>query len=56
MVLDMISAQGLQGAGIGYVDAHLLGACLLAGETSLWTHDRRLAAVAARLGVDAPAG
>ena len=31
----------------------LLGACLVTSAMWLWTHDHRLAAVAARLGVDA---
>jgi predicted nucleic acid-binding protein len=55
LVLDMINAHRLQGSGIGYVDAHLLAACLLVDNMLLWTLDRRLAAVAKRLSVDAPA-
>jgi predicted nucleic acid-binding protein len=42
----------LAGAGIGWVDTHLLGATVLAG-ARLWTLDRRLEDVAARLGVAA---
>ncbi|MDR3474727.1 MAG: VapC toxin family PIN domain ribonuclease [Devosia sp.] len=52
-IITMIGQRRLQGSGIGYVDAHLLGSCLLAADTFLWTRDRRLANVAARLGVDA---
>jgi hypothetical protein len=47
-VLDFVERHRLAGAGIGWVDAHLLAAAALDG-TSLWTLDRRLATVAARL-------
>lgn len=49
-VLRMIDERALAGSGIGWVDAHLLGAALAASAT-LWTLDRRLARVAERLGV-----
>lgn len=49
-VLRLIDVQHLSGLGIGYVDAHLLAASLLTG-TELWTRDKRLAAVATRLGL-----
>ena len=39
------------GRGIGYVDAHLLGAVLVDGSATLWTKDRRLRGVAEELGV-----
>ena len=39
------------GRGIGYVDAHLLAAALLAGSVRLWTHDRRLRNVAVDLSI-----
>jgi hypothetical protein len=52
-VLALIEARGLAGSGIGWVDAHLLASTLLA-RTTLWTLDRQLAAVAARLGIAAP--
>jgi hypothetical protein len=52
-VLTFIEAGGLAGSGIGYVDAHLLAATRLAPGTSLWTDDRRLRAVAVRLGLAA---
>ena len=48
--LRLVAAHRLWGAGIGWVDAQLLGAALLAG-AGLWTHDRALARAAARLGV-----
>jgi predicted nucleic acid-binding protein len=52
-VLHLISEQRLWGLGIGYVDAHLLAAVLLAPGTSFWTHDKRLRAAAIRLGIAA---
>ena len=39
------------GRGIGYIDAHLLAAALLADSVLLWTHDRRLRNVAVDLGI-----
>jgi hypothetical protein len=50
--LALIEARGLAGSGIGWVDAHLLASTLVA-RTTLWTLDRRLAAVAAQLGIAA---
>jgi predicted nucleic acid-binding protein len=52
-VVDLIDRQTLFGRGIGYVDAHLLAAARLTSGTKLWTHDRRLQAVAAQLGLAA---
>lgn len=37
------------GRGVGWLDVHLLASTALAGDARLWTRDRRLAAVAARL-------
>jgi hypothetical protein len=50
-VLEFIRRNSLSGAGIGYVDAHLLVAAQLTPNTSLWTFDRRLRAIADRLGL-----
>jgi len=50
-VLGLIEQEALYGAGIGYVDAQLLAATRLTGDTTLWTRDKRLSAVAARLGL-----
>ncbi|AVR88027.1 type II toxin-antitoxin system VapC family toxin [Thauera aromatica] len=50
-VLHFIEAQGLFGLGIGYMDAHLLAAVMLAPGTRLWTRDRRLSTASARLGL-----
>jgi predicted nucleic acid-binding protein len=52
-VLTMIEQRRLAGAGIGYVDAHLIAATLIADGVRLWTHDKALAAAADRLGVAA---
>ena len=50
-VLTLIEQEALYGAGIGYVHAHLLAATRLTPDTTLWTRDKRLSAVAARLGL-----
>jgi predicted nucleic acid-binding protein len=47
-VLALVDQRDLAGCGIGWVDAHLLAAALLT-DASLWTLDRKLAAVATRL-------
>jgi predicted nucleic acid-binding protein len=52
-VLHLIDREALSGAGIGYVDAHLLAATRLTTGASLWTRDRRLLAVAQKLAVAA---
>lgn len=51
-VLALIDAHELHGIGIGigYVGAQLLAATRLTAGARLWTHDRRLAVPAARLG------
>jgi predicted nucleic acid-binding protein len=49
-LLAFIDRHELHGLGIGYVDAQLLAATLLAG-AALWTRDRRSHAAAQRLGV-----
>jgi hypothetical protein len=48
-VIQLIDREVLFGRGIGYVDAHLLAAARLTAGSKLWTHDRRLRAVAAQL-------
>ena len=42
VVLDAIEIRRLWAKGIGWIDAHLLAAALVAG-VSLWTLDQRLA-------------
>ncbi|MGH7722533.1 MAG: type II toxin-antitoxin system VapC family toxin [Candidatus Dormibacteria bacterium] len=48
-VLILMGQERLAGVGIGYVDAQLLAAARLTPGAQLWTGERRLAAVAARL-------
>ena len=50
--LALIERRSLMGRGIGWVDVQLLASALLAG-IRVWTFERRLAAVAAELGVAA---
>lgn len=49
-VMTFIAIQDLAGAGLGYVDMHLLASALLS-RSSLWTADRRLGAAAKKLGI-----
>ena len=50
-VLRFIDKHQLFGCGVGYVDNHLLAACILQADCALWSRDRRLCAAAERLGV-----
>ena len=50
-VLNLIASAALHGTGIGYVDAHLVAATMLIENGALWTTDRRLNAVARRIGI-----
>lgn len=50
-VLVFIAAEKLAGSGVGYIDVHLLAAVRLSPGSRLWTHDRRLAAVSASMGL-----
>ena len=49
-VLSLVSRLNLAGSGVGWVDAHLVASAVL-DRVSLWTLDRRLAAVARAAGV-----
>lgn len=49
-LLALIGRRSLHGRGCGVVDLGLLAATLLGARTVLWTHDKRLAALAAELG------
>ena len=49
-VMHLIEKHDLGGKGIGWIDAHLLASALLE-HISLWTRDRKLAAVARTLGI-----
>jgi predicted nucleic acid-binding protein len=53
-VLSLIDRDRLDGSGIGYVEAHLVAATRLMPDARLWTRDKRLHAVCARLGLSAP--
>jgi len=46
-----IDSNRLMGSGIGYIDAHLLASTAIMAPARLWTSDRRLDAVARRLGL-----
>jgi hypothetical protein len=50
-VLALINQSNLYGIGIGYIDAHLLASARLTPGTLLWTHDKRLRAVANQVGL-----
>ena len=52
-VLGFIERHALFGRGVGYVDVHLLAAVRLTHGASLWTQDKRLHDIAARLGLAA---
>lgn len=52
-VQQFIESNALSGLGIGYIDAHLLAAVRLNTGSQLWTRDKRLSAVANRMGVSA---
>lgn len=49
-VLRFVAEHELVGSGLGWIDAHLLCSAAL-DRSRLWTLDRRLAAVASRLGL-----
>ena len=44
-VLHFIAQRDLMARGVGYLDMHLLASVQLHGQASLWTRDKRLAAV-----------
>lgn len=50
-VLRLIEGHELSGKGIGYVDAQLLAATRLTPGATLWTRDKRLAAIASQLDI-----
>ena len=50
--LHFIEHHRLMGKGIGYIDAHLLASVMLTDGATLWTRDKRLAAIAAQLRID----
>jgi predicted nucleic acid-binding protein len=52
-VMSFIETRQLYGTGLQYVDVHLLASALATTDCVLWTRDKRLHAVAERLGVAA---
>jgi predicted nucleic acid-binding protein len=50
-VMFFLERQHLAGKGIGYIDVHLLAASTLAS-IPIWTADKRLAQIAAGLGLE----
>ena len=54
-VLELIESRRLMGRGVGWVDAHLLAAAMIA-DVSLWTLDKPLAITADLLGIRAEPG
>src|SRR5437763_4166645 len=52
-VQKFIESNALFGLGIGYIDAHLLAAVRLDSGSHLWTRDKRLGAIANRMGINA---
>lgn len=50
-VLAFIDGHKLSGLGIGYIDAHLLASVTLTSGATLWTRDKRLHGIAAKLGL-----
>ena len=48
-LLSFVAHNKLYERGIGWVDCHLLASCKITPETTLWTQDKRLAAVAKSL-------
>jgi predicted nucleic acid-binding protein len=49
--LAMIEARALMGLGLAYTDVHLLASAAIGDDVQLWTNDKRLAAVAVKLGI-----
>ncbi len=47
-VARLVEENRLYGLGISWIDAHLLASTLLMDDVLLWSHDRRLNAVATR--------
>jgi predicted nucleic acid-binding protein len=50
-LLALLQQRALSGRGCGFVDISLLGSALLAGNTLLWTLDKRLGALTTELGL-----
>ncbi len=48
-VLQFIEDHRMMGKGLSYIDVHLLASVMLTENARLWTRDKRLGAVAAKL-------
>lgn len=48
-VLHFIRQNDLMARGVGYLDMHLLASVQLHGNTSLWTHGKKLAVISREL-------
>ena len=51
-VLHFIRQHNLAGSGLGYLDMHLLASVQLNGQATLWTRDKKLAAVSRELSLE----
>lgn len=49
--LSFLDRHALAGFGVGWIDVHLLVSAALASGGRLWTRDKKLAALAAQLGL-----
>jgi predicted nucleic acid-binding protein len=54
--LQFVERHRLMSKGIGLIDVHLLASVMLTPATQLWSTDKRLATVAAELGIATAAG
>lgn len=43
---QLVRCRALIGRGLGWIDLHLLASAAMAAPARLWTHDKRLAAIA----------
>lgn len=50
--LEFIGQRSLMGRGVGFIDVHLLAAVALSGTARLWTKDKQLSSLAARLNLE----
>lgn len=51
-VMAFIERRSLSGRGLGLIDVHLLASTALQRGARLWTHDRPLSEVAAKMGIN----
>jgi predicted nucleic acid-binding protein len=54
-LLVLVESNRFFATGLGLTDAHLISSALVVDEALIWTRDKRLEAVAIRLGVSATA-